>query len=165
VQAITWWDFQDAGWMGAPGGLLRADLTPKPAYDRLLDLVKRQWWTRVELATDAQGAASFRGFLGRYRVTVEGRKASPASFDLRPGDSAVTVRVGEPLAARPEGREVVREMRWRPEWVEGGPSTGPCAPTLSGPGWRPEGRSHSGRPHEATAGPSRADSRGGKEGA
>jgi len=42
----------------------------------------------------------------------------------------------------------------------GGPSTGPCAPTLSGPGWRPEGRSHSGSPHDAREGPPRAGSRG-----
>ncbi|MGC8668858.1 MAG: endo-1,4-beta-xylanase [Chthonomonadales bacterium] len=71
VQAITWWDFADGGWQGAPGGLVRADLSPKPAYQRLLKLVKDAWWTRADLTTDAAGRAPFRGFLGRYRVTVK----------------------------------------------------------------------------------------------
>lgn len=71
VQAITWWDFMDGGWQGAPAGLVRADLTPKPAYERLLKLVKGTWWTRADLTTDASGNARFRGFLGRYRITVK----------------------------------------------------------------------------------------------
>ena len=41
VEAITWWDAGDQGaWQGAPAGLLRADMSPKPAYDVLLGLVK-----------------------------------------------------------------------------------------------------------------------------
>jgi len=70
VEAITWWDFMDGGWMGAPAGLVRADLTPKPVYDRLLALIKDRWWTRADLTTDVDGTARFRGFLGRYRITV-----------------------------------------------------------------------------------------------
>lgn len=41
VEAITWWDLVDGAWLGAPAGLLRADLTPKPAYERLLTLAGR----------------------------------------------------------------------------------------------------------------------------
>lgn len=41
VEAITWWDFMDPGFM-PNGGYLRADLTPKPAYERLLAL-QTQW--------------------------------------------------------------------------------------------------------------------------
>jgi endo-1,4-beta-xylanase len=70
VQAITWWDLQDGEWMGAPGGLLRADMTPKPAYDRLMKLIHGTWWTRENLSTDPQGLCSFSGFLGDYQVTV-----------------------------------------------------------------------------------------------
>lgn len=70
VEAITWWDLMDGAWQGAPAGLLRADLSPKPAYERLLELVKGEWWTSVELATGSDGRAAFRGFLGDYRVTV-----------------------------------------------------------------------------------------------
>jgi endo-1,4-beta-xylanase len=70
VEAITWWDLMDGAWQGAPAGLLRADLSPKPAYQRLLDLVKGEWWTRTQVTTGADGAAHFRGFLGSYRLTT-----------------------------------------------------------------------------------------------
>jgi endo-1,4-beta-xylanase len=71
VQAITWWDLQDGEWMGAPGGLLRADLTPKPAYERLRKLIRETWWTRESLSSNEQGACAFTGFLGDYEVTVQ----------------------------------------------------------------------------------------------
>ncbi len=71
VEAITWWDFSDRrAWQRAPAGFLRADMSPKPAYNELLRLVKGKWWTRTEAQTGADGAARFRGFLGEYRVKV-----------------------------------------------------------------------------------------------
>ena len=72
VQAITWWDLADQGaWQGAPAGLLRADMTPKPAYEALLKLVKGRWWTRTEARVARQGRAQFHGFYGGYKVTAE----------------------------------------------------------------------------------------------
>ena len=86
VEAITWWDFPDGLWQGAPAGLVRADLTPKPVYQRLMDLVKGCWWTREELRTGADGVARFRGFLGGYRVVVgEGGRQVERSFTLERG--------------------------------------------------------------------------------
>lgn len=70
VHAITWWDLMDGGWMGAPAGLVRADLTPKPAYERLQALINGQWRTDTEVTTDAEGNATVRGFYGDYAVTV-----------------------------------------------------------------------------------------------
>ncbi|HCO97007.1 MAG TPA: hypothetical protein DIU00_24220, partial [Phycisphaerales bacterium] len=36
VEAITWWDFTDQNaWQRAPAGLVREDMTPKPAYNEL----------------------------------------------------------------------------------------------------------------------------------
>jgi GH35 family endo-1,4-beta-xylanase len=79
VEAITWWDFVDGAWQGAPAGLLRADLAPKPAYDRLLDLVRRTWWTdRAEGVTDAGGRCLLRGFAGGYRVRAAAGRAEAA---------------------------------------------------------------------------------------
>ncbi len=46
------------------GGLLRFDLTPKPAYHRLKRLIKETWHTEEQLCTDENGAAEFRGFYG-----------------------------------------------------------------------------------------------------
>jgi GH35 family endo-1,4-beta-xylanase len=72
VQAITWWDLSDQGaWQGAPSGLLRADMTPKPAYEALLKLIKGKWWTRTEARVSRRGRAQFHGFYGEYRVTSE----------------------------------------------------------------------------------------------
>jgi GH35 family endo-1,4-beta-xylanase len=71
VEAITWWDFSDrSAWQGAPAGLIREDMSPKPAYDRLLELVRKRWWTRETGQTDSNGVFSFQGFRGNYRVTV-----------------------------------------------------------------------------------------------
>jgi len=37
VKSITWWDFVDGKWLGAPSGLLRKDMTAKPAFDELVN--------------------------------------------------------------------------------------------------------------------------------
>jgi GH35 family endo-1,4-beta-xylanase len=93
VTAITWWDFADRNaWQGAPAGFLTKDLTPKPAYTALKDLIKNQWWTRAELMTNAQGGVAFRGFLGDYKVTVQlpSGKNSDAVFVLKKDGQDVT---------------------------------------------------------------------------
>jgi GH35 family endo-1,4-beta-xylanase len=72
VEALTWWDFSDRhAWQSAPAGFVRQDMTPKPAYHVLKQLIKDRWWTRENLDTDARGQASFRGTLGEYRITVQ----------------------------------------------------------------------------------------------
>jgi endo-1,4-beta-xylanase len=71
VERITWWDLSDLGaWKGAPAGWLRRDMTPKPVYDRLLSLIKDQWWTRAAGQTDLWGEFRTRAFFGAHRVTV-----------------------------------------------------------------------------------------------
>jgi len=72
VQAITWWDLSDYGAsQGAPAGLLRNDMTKKPAYNKLLALVRDNWWTRGNVYTGDDGTARLRGFYGTYKLTVE----------------------------------------------------------------------------------------------
>lgn len=88
VQAITWWDFSDfRAWQGAPAGFLRKDMTPKPAYEELMRLVKGKWWTRTGVTTASDGTAPLRGFLGDYTVTatVPGRPDVRAELKLEPG--------------------------------------------------------------------------------
>ena len=71
VEAITWWDFTDQGaWQGAPAGFLRKDMTPKPMYYALKDLIKGKWWTVAEAKVGRKGRAGFRGFYGEYKVEV-----------------------------------------------------------------------------------------------
>ena len=71
VEAITWWDFTDQGaWQRAPAGFVRADMTPKPAYERLNSLIKGKWWTQTETNLTASGRGRFRGFFGQYKITA-----------------------------------------------------------------------------------------------
>ena len=77
VQAITWWGFPDGGWLNAPTGLVRADGTPKPAYERLHGLVKGEWWLPpTTMRTDEAGRIRVDGFLGDYEVQSRGRTAA-----------------------------------------------------------------------------------------
>lgn len=71
VEAITWWTFCDLRpWDIPPGGLLRKDVTPKPAYERLRTLIRERWWTRDAGRTGADGAWRCRAFYGTHRVRV-----------------------------------------------------------------------------------------------
>lgn len=84
VEGIMWWNLSDLGaWRDAPAGLLRRDMSPKPAYAALMDLVKRKWWTRAQATTSAQGRAGFTGFFGSYRITVTPQHGQPKRFNLR----------------------------------------------------------------------------------
>lgn len=75
VEAITWWDLSDGGWLNAPAGLLRWDQSPKPAYHELLKLIKREWWLAPRrMTTDAAGQLTLTGFLGDYELTVADRR-------------------------------------------------------------------------------------------
>lgn len=71
VKGITWWDLCDQGSWRKNGGLLRDDLSPKPAYLALTQLIHKKWTTREQGQTDQAGNYSFRGFRGTYAITVE----------------------------------------------------------------------------------------------
>ncbi len=87
VEAITWWDLSDYNaWQGAPAGLLRKDMTPKPAYEVLKRLVTQEWRTGpLSLKTDEKGQAAFRGFFGRYKLTI-GEKTIEFDLDKKSPD-------------------------------------------------------------------------------
>ena len=92
VEAVTWWDLSDRyAWQGAPAGLIRKDMTPKPAYEVLMRLFKREWWTGpLELRTDQAGACRFEGFLGDYVADAAGGQAK---FSLdKPGAANVETK-------------------------------------------------------------------------
>lgn len=75
VQAITGWDFTDGAWLGAPSGLLRRDNSVKPVYERLMQLIKEEWWTVSEISTDENGMVQAQGFKGDYVLEAGNRKA------------------------------------------------------------------------------------------
>jgi endo-1,4-beta-xylanase len=75
VSGIFWRDFSDRGaFMGAPDGLLRADGTPKPAYNRLANLIRKEWWTNSSSLCDQKGITTTVAFFGDYKVTVRDDK-------------------------------------------------------------------------------------------
>ena len=92
VQLINYWGLSDNGsWLGAPGGFVRADGTPKPSYDALRGLIKGEWWLApTPLRTDAEGRVRVRGFLGDYRVTAAG---DTADFALERGVDGTEARL------------------------------------------------------------------------
>ncbi|MGY1856028.1 endo-1,4-beta-xylanase [Modestobacter sp. SYSU DS0290] len=93
VESVTYWGLSDAGaWLGAPVGFVRADGSPKPAYDALHGLVKGEWWRPpTTLRTDDAGRVPVRGFLGDYELTAVG---TTAVFSLdRPGPVAPEARL------------------------------------------------------------------------
>ena len=86
--AITWWNVVDD--CGAPGepsvsGLFHRDMTPKKSYYALDRLINDEWRTRTTVRAGDDGAVSFRGFRGAYRLSW--RDASGA---LRTADATVS---------------------------------------------------------------------------
>ncbi len=97
VQAITWWDFSDDGaWMGAPAGWLRRDMSPKPVYERMLELIKGEWWTKASGRTDSKGEWRTRAFYGDYELTIrtpDGRVSKQKLSVRRGADNSFKIRL------------------------------------------------------------------------
>jgi len=96
VAGITWWDLSDRfAWQSAPAGLLRSDLSPKPAYGVLEDLLHRRWRTDAAGRTDSAGRIRARVFLGTHRLTAraDGREATRQVHLGRAGPEAVEIHL------------------------------------------------------------------------
>lgn len=75
VQAITGWDFTDGAWLNAPSGVLHRDNRVKPVYNRLMEIIKGEWWTDTEICTDENGFVLAEGFKGDYEIQADGKRA------------------------------------------------------------------------------------------
>ena len=95
VNGIFWWNLDDNGILTTKnrdaigenlpyGGLVR-DGRPKAAYKVLDNLVNKEWRTTGKALTQ-NGKVSFRGFYGRYTVTIECEGTEKTiSLDLHKG--------------------------------------------------------------------------------
>jgi GH35 family endo-1,4-beta-xylanase len=91
VESITWWDFIDGQWLGAPVGLMTQDNRLKPVYNELFKLIKGEWWTEpVHTVTDDSGSITLSGFLGEYEAVCLGRKGT---FVLDKGNEETEIHV------------------------------------------------------------------------
>ncbi|MCQ2386667.1 MAG: endo-1,4-beta-xylanase, partial [Clostridia bacterium] len=81
MEAIIYWNLVDGYAAGAEkgdmtagenvyyGGLLRFDMTEKPAFKVVKDFFRKEWTTSFEAETK-DDSVSFRGFYGEYGLTV-----------------------------------------------------------------------------------------------
>ena len=89
IKAITGWDFADGAWLNAPSGLVTKDNRCKPAYNKLLSLVKGEWWTKDEVIhTNSDGIVSIKGTKGTYGI--EGSEGI-IKISTDPSEAVVTV--------------------------------------------------------------------------
>ncbi len=100
IEQIIYWNLVDGyAWQAEQGdmtagenyyhgGLLRFDLTPKPAYETIKNLFHKEWHTQGELTTHV-GKADFRGFYGKYDLELTlGTKTLTREIDLtKKGDN------------------------------------------------------------------------------
>ncbi|MBD3174935.1 MAG: hypothetical protein GF320_07130 [Armatimonadia bacterium] len=70
VEGIVMWGFWEGRHWKPNAALFTRDWQPKPNAEMYRQLVFEEWWTDESLTTGADGAASTRGFLGEYEVTV-----------------------------------------------------------------------------------------------
>ena len=77
------------------GGLLRFDMSRKPAYDKIKELTQKVWHTETEVVTDQNGLADFRGFFGDYEVEIvtDGKKTEKQISLLKNKDDSFTLTV------------------------------------------------------------------------
>ena len=83
MSAITWWNMVDNTAYQAPdainnnqgenrylGGLLNNDMTEKPSYKVLYDLIHHEWTTDETLEYEREGRNKLYGFCGDYDVVI-----------------------------------------------------------------------------------------------
>ncbi len=94
MEAVIYWNLVDGyAFMAEPGdmtagenvyygGLLRFDMSEKPAFKVLKKLIHEEWHTS-ETVKAVDGTADFRGFYGDYKLTVHaGDKVIPVDYKL-----------------------------------------------------------------------------------
>lgn len=107
MEAVIYWNLPDGyAYKAEPGdmtcgenyfygGLLRFDMSEKPAFKALKKLIREDWMTNTQAVTDENGWATIRGFHGDYELTVHhNEKATQHPMVLRAkGRNEVTVVV------------------------------------------------------------------------
>ncbi len=92
TNGIIYWNLVDDTALGvennAKGGLIRRDMTVKPAYEQLRKLIHEEWRSNGTLTYDSAGKNYLRGFYGTYDLTVK----TPDGKTYKATDKIVTGR-------------------------------------------------------------------------
>ena len=94
IEAIIAWGFWESEMWLPRAAWLDKDWNLRPNGQAVLDLIKRDWWTKVQGQSGADGLYRLRGFKGDYRITVSqnGKTATAtAVVGERPGEVTVTL--------------------------------------------------------------------------
>ncbi len=97
------------------GILFDLDGTKRPAYYEWKKLITEDWMTHEELKTDKDGKASFRGFRGRYDITVTANgKSEKITVNLTDNEdtNVVTAVVGDKITLSCPNTYVPREKKY-----------------------------------------------------
>jgi GH35 family endo-1,4-beta-xylanase len=70
VASINWWGFSDRNIWLPGGGLVDEEYRPKPVYEMLDKLINETWRTNLEMESGKDGRIGFRGFYGKYKITL-----------------------------------------------------------------------------------------------
>jgi len=81
MMSIVWWGFNDRGKVRGRS-LITADYRPKPVYDRLRNLIHKEWKTALSTSVNRQGMLQFRGFYGDYAITVKTTEGIVRTFTI-----------------------------------------------------------------------------------
>lgn len=73
VAGITQWGFWEGKHWMPNAALWRTDWSLRPHGQVYVDLLSKEWTTRLTLRTDGQGRVRFRGFYGEYTVASGGK--------------------------------------------------------------------------------------------
>lgn len=77
------------------GGLIRHDMTPKPAFNVICDLFNKEWHTEGEYTSDDDGMISFKGFFGDYDMEIiyNGKKINQKLEFLKGGNTQFKIKI------------------------------------------------------------------------
>ena len=84
MMGITWWNVVDGcGAKNEPtvSGLFRRDMTAKPSYHALNQLINSEWKTNTTVKADENGKVQFRGFKGKYRITYKDKRGKTRTME------------------------------------------------------------------------------------
>ncbi len=82
VLSINWWGLSDRNSWLPRGGVVDEEYRPKPVYHMLDKLINQTWKTATSAQTDDRGTISFRGFWGKYEITLNAPDGKVVPFPV-----------------------------------------------------------------------------------